>query len=229
MFYPFFDPTMVLLIPAVILAIWAQSRVRSTYRKYSQIRSASGITGAVAARRILDMKGLNDVEVIPVAGELSDHYDPRTKKVCLSEGIYNSPSVAALGIAAHEVGHAAQHAEGYTALKLRHLILMPANLGSTLAFPLFFIGFIFTSFKVLMDVGIIFFIGALAFQLITLPVEFDASRRALVTLKGSGFLAEHEVDQSRKVLSAAALTYVAAATMALTQLLRLLVLRGSRD
>ena len=225
----FWDPTMILLIPALILAFWAQGKVKGSYQKYSRIRSASGLTGATVARKLLNMNGLNDVEVEPVAGELSDHYDPRSRKVRLSEGIYNVGSIAALGIAAHEVGHAVQHSKGYAALKLRHALLMPANFGSTLAFPIFIVGFIFSSMNFLMDIGIILFLAALAFQLITLPVEFDASRRALVALRSTGIMADAEVDQARKVLAAAAWTYVAAATMALSHLLRLLILRGARD
>jgi len=226
----FFDPTMLLLIPAVVLAIWAQFKVRSAYRRFSEVRSVSGLTGAQVARRILNTQGLSDVKVEPTAGELSDHYDPRTRTVRLSEGIYGYDSVAALGIAAHEVGHAVQHAHHFAPLKFRHALLTPANLGSTLAFPMFFIGFLFSgSMGILMDIGIILFLAALAFQLITLPVEFDASRRALANLRGTGLLAEVEVIQARKVLTAAAWTYVAAAAMALTQLLRLLILRGSRE
>jgi len=227
--YPFFDPTFVLLIPAVALAFWAQSKVRRTYKKYSQIRSVSGLTGADVARQILNLQGLSDVEVEAVKGELTDHYDPRVRKVRLSEGIYNSGSLAALGIAAHEAGHATQHSNGYAPLKLRHALLMPANLGSNLAFPIFIVGFIFSSFEVLMDVGIILFVAALAFQLITLPVEFDASRRAMVTLRSTGILDNSEADQARKVLNAAAWTYVAAATMTLSHLIRLLILRGASD
>jgi len=229
MFFPMFDPTMVLLIPALILAFWAQARVHHAYRKFSEVRSASNLTGAQVARRILNTNGLQDVKVESVPGELSDHYDPRSRTVRLSEGIYNSPSVAALGIAAHEVGHAIQHHKGYIALRLRHAFLMPANLGSTLAMPLFLAGFFFTSLKILMDIGIFLFLGALAFQLITLPVEFNASKRALAQLTATGLLADFEVAKSRKVLNAAALTYVAAAAMALLQLVRLLILRESRD
>lgn len=229
MFYPFFDPTMVLLIPAVILALWAQNKVRSTYRKYSQVRSSSGLTGEKVARKILDQNGLNDVPIEAVKGELTDHYDPRKRVVRLSEGIFHRDSVAALGIAAHEVGHAVQHAQGFTPLKLRHVLLIPANIGSSMAMPLFFIGFFFSSINVLMDIGILIFVGALAFQLITLPVEFDASRRALAYLRGTGVMAEAEVGHARKVLSSAAWTYVAAAAMAVTQIIRLLVLRGARD
>ncbi|MBM3327984.1 MAG: zinc metallopeptidase [Calditrichaeota bacterium] len=229
MMFPFFDPTFVLLIPAMILAFWAQAKVKSAYQKYSEVRSAAGLTGAQVARKILNLNGINDVEVEAVEGELSDHYDPRSRKVRLSEGIYGSSSLAALGIAAHEVGHAIQHQKGYLALQLRHLFLWPANIGSTLAMPIFFVGLIFSSFKVLMDVGIILFLGALTFQLITLPVEFDASRRALAQLRGTGLMADYEISQTRKVLTAAAWTYVAAATVTLMHLLRMILLRNSRD
>jgi len=229
MMFPFFDPTFVLLIPAMIMALWAQAKVRRTYSRYSEIRSASGMTGADVARRILNTNGLTDVQVEAVEGQLTDHYDPRTRTVRLSEGIYRYGSVAALGIAAHEVGHAVQHSQGYAALKLRHTLLLPAQLGSNLAIPLFFVGMIFSSLKVLMDIGIIFFLGALVFQLITLPVEFNASRRALVMLRGTGLMADAEVDDARRVLNAAAWTYVAAVAMAVSQLLRLLLLRSSRD
>ncbi|MFC2150040.1 zinc metallopeptidase [Calditrichota bacterium] len=227
----FFDPTFVLLIPAMILAFWAQSKVKSTYRKFSLVDSVGGASGTQTARQILNMNGLNDVNIEEVAGELTDHYDPRSRTVRLSTFNASSHSVAAVGVAAHEVGHAIQHAKGYTALKLRHVLLKPANFGSTLAFPLFLIGMFFgTSFgkdlTFLMDVGIIFFLAALAFQVITLPVEFDASRRALVSLRSTGILHDKEVDGARKVLQAASWTYVAAATMALTQLIRLIVLRN---
>lgn len=229
MYYPFFDPTLVILIPAVIMAIWAQTRVRSVYRKYNRIDSSSGMSGADVARRILQQEGLEGVRIEAIKGDLTDHYNPRSKKVRLSETVYYSESVAALGIAAHEVGHAVQHARGNTALKIRHAFLLPANIGSTLAFPMFFVGFIFSSFNFLMDLGIALFVGALAFQLITLPVEFDASRRALAALSSTGIMTDNEVDQAREVLRAASWTYVAAATMALTQLLRLIVLRGDGD
>lgn len=229
MLFPIFDPTFLLLIPAMILAFWAQLRVKSTYRKFSEVASTSGLTGAQVARKILALEGVSDVEVEAVEGELTDHYDPRSKKVRLSEGIFGERSVAAFGIAAHEVGHAIQHHRGYAPLQLRHALLTPANLGSTLAMPLFFIGFLFSSFKVLMDVGIFFFLGALAFQLITLPVEFDASKRALAALRGSGLMDSNEVGMARSVLTSAAWTYVAAAAVSLMHLVRLLVLRGSRD
>lgn len=229
MLMPFWDPTFLLLIPGMILALWAQARVKSTYHKFSEVASSSGLTGAQVAKRILAAEGVTDVEVEAIEGELTDHYDPRARKVRLSSGIYGERSVAAFGIAAHEVGHAIQHNRGYAPLQLRHALLVPANLGSTLAMPLFLVGFIFSSFKVLMDVGIFFFLGALAFQLITLPVEFDASRRALASLRGSGMMHDSEVFMARKVLTAAAWTYVAAAAVSLMHLIRLLILRGSRD
>jgi Zn-dependent membrane protease YugP len=187
------------------------------------------MTGAQVARRLLDANGLGDVEVEKVEGNLTDHYDPRKRILRLSEGVYGSQSVAALGIAAHETGHAMQHGQGYLPLTVRASFVPVANLGSTLAFPLFLVGFIFTSFKVLMDVGIIFFAGAVLFHLITLPVELNASSRAITSLANGGYLVGEETRSAKAVLSAAAWTYIAAATMALTQLLRLLILRGMRD
>lgn len=228
--FPFmFDWTFILLLPALGFAIWAQSKVRGTYKKYSRIRCGVNITGAKVARRILDSQGLTDVEVVPVKGELSDHYDPRKRVVRLSEGVYGSPSLAALGIAAHETGHALQHKTGYAPLQLRSAIVPVAQFGSWLAFPLFFVGFIFASINWLMDVGILLFAGAVLFSLVTLPVEFNASSRAIRILSDGGYLGPDEVTGARKVLDAAAWTYVAAATMAILQLVRLLVLRDMRD
>jgi len=231
MFFPFFDPSMILLIPAFALALWAQARVKSTYRKFSEVASTSGMTGAQVAKRILAMEGISDVTVEPIEGELSDHYDPRTRTVRLSEGIFGINSVAALGIAAHEVGHAIQHNRNYAPLGIRHALVGPANIGSTLAMPLFIVGMIFSAgqLKILMDIGIFLFLGALVFQLVTLPVEFNASSRALAALQGSGLMASSEVGMARKVLNAAAWTYVAAAAVSLMTLIRLLVLRNSRD
>lgn len=225
----FFDPTMILLIPPLILMFWAQSKVKGSYKKYSQISSSSGMTGYQIARMILNKHGLNNIDIEPVSGELTDHYDLRKRKVFLSESIYNETSIASLGIAAHEVGHAIQHAKSYTPLTLRNALLKPASIGSNLAFPIFIVGMIFTSFSFLMTWGILLFSAALVFQLVTLPVEFDASRKALVNLRESGIVAESEVDQAKKVLSAAALTYVAAATMTLTHLLRMIILRNYSD
>jgi len=224
----FYDPTMLLLIPAIILALWAQHLVKSTYAKYSKIAAASGMTGSTVAERLLRDSGLNDVELQEVEGKLTDHYDPRTKTLRLSTSISRSRSVAALGVAAHEVGHAIQHRKAYGAFHIRQSIFPVANLGSTLAFPLFFIGFLFT-IPLLRDMGIILFSGAVLFQVVTLPVEFNASSRALSLLQSSGYLVEGEVDQAKKVLNAAALTYVAATAVAVIHLLRLLILRGGRD
>ncbi len=222
----FFDSTMILLIPALILAIWAQIKVKSTYKKYQKISSSRGLSGAEAAKQILHQSGIYDVEVKAVSGNLSDHYDPRSKQVCLSEANYRGSSLAALAIAAHEVGHAIQHHTGYAALQLRHSILPVTNIASWAAFPLFFLGFILhTSF--LINLGIIFFGAVVAFHFVTLPVEFNASSRALKQLESQGLLMSQEVSGARKMLSAAALTYVAAATMALLQLIRLILI--SRD
>ncbi len=224
-----FDWTFILLLPALGFALWAQSKVRGTYRKYSQIRSRANITGAQVARRILDSQGLSGVKVEATKGELTDHYDPRTRVVRLSEVVYGSTSLAALGVAAHETGHALQHKFGYAPLQLRSTLVPVAQFGTWLAFPLFFIGFIFTSIHWLMDVGILFFAAAVLFSLVTLPVEYNASARAMKILSSGGYLSPDETTGARKILDAAAWTYVAAATMAVLQLVRLLVLRGSRD
>jgi len=224
----FFDPTFILLLPALGLALWAQYRVKSTYKKYSQVASATGLTGAQVARRLLDDGGLSAVPIENVSGKLSDHYDPRTRTLRLSQGTSQSRSVAALGVAAHEVGHALQHRDAYSAFQMRQSIFPAANLGSTLAFPFFFAGMLF-SVPLLQTLGIVFFGGALLFQLVTLPVEFNASSRALALLTDRGILAQDETRQAKRVLDAAALTYVAATIMALMQMLRLILLSGSRD
>jgi len=221
----FWDPTYILLIPALILAFYAQAKVQSAYKKYSQIRNARGMTGYQAALELLRINGLTDVDVEEVSGTLSDHYDPRTKKVRLSSGNYRSDSLAAVSIAAHEVGHAIQHAKRYVPLQLRASILPVTSLGSWLAFPLFLIGF-FLRTPFLMDLGILFFSGVVVFHLVTLPVEFNASNRALVQLNEHGFLTQTEVTGAKKVLNAAALTYVAATAMAAMQLIRLIILRN---
>lgn len=224
----FYDPTFLLLIPAIVLALWAQHMVKSTYDKYSKVPAAVGLTGGDVAGKLLQDSGLNDVALEEVEGKLTDHYDPRSKTLKLSTAIAGSRSVAAIGVAAHEVGHAIQHRTAYGAFNLRQSIFPVANLGSTLAFPLFFAGFLFTA-PVLMDVGIFLFAGAVLFQVVTLPVEFNASSRALTMLQSRGFLAEEEIGQARKVLRAAALTYVAATAVAVLHLLRLVLLRGARD
>ncbi|RMF57656.1 MAG: zinc metallopeptidase, partial [Calditrichaeota bacterium] len=204
----FWDPTMILLIPALLLAFYAQYKVRSTYNKYSKIQNARGLTGYDAARHLLQINGIYDVEVEEVEGVLSDHYDPRDKTVRLSTENYRGASLAGVAVAAHEVGHVIQHATGYVPLKIRHSILPVTNLGSMAAFPLFFIGFLFGA-PILMDLGIVFFAGVVLFHLVTLPVEFNASNRAMKQLVNHGLLARQEASAAKKVLNAAALTYVA--------------------
>ncbi len=223
----FWDYTIFLIIPPLLLALYAQHKVKSTFEAFSRKNARSGITGAEAARQILETRGAGSVEIERVSGRLSDHYAPRKKKLRLSEGVYGSRSLAALGVAAHEAGHALQHKSGYVPLHLRNLIYPVASFGSTLAFPLFFIGFIFSSSgpSLLMDIGILLFAGAVLFSVLTLPVEFNASRRALTLLKSGNFLNQNELMGARKVLSAAALTYVASTAMAIMQLVRLLILR----
>jgi Zn-dependent membrane protease YugP len=228
----FFDPTMVLVLPALVFAFLAQWKVSSTYQKYSKVPAANGRTGREIALAIMQRNGVTDVSVQPVGGVLSDHYDPRTKMVSLSEQNYSERSIASIAVAAHEVGHVLQHHEGYVPLQFRTAIAPVAGFGSMLAFPLFFIGLFFRIPNVspfLMDLGILFFTGAVLFQAVTLPVEFDASRRALVQLSSTGAVMPEEVAQAKKVLDAAALTYVAAAAMAALQLLRLILIRNSRN
>jgi Zn-dependent membrane protease YugP len=227
----FWDYTIIFLIPPLLLALYAQQKVRSTYRRFSQVGASSRISAAEMASRILGMSGAGNVKIEKARGQLTDHYDPRKQVLRLSEGVYESSSLAALGIAAHETGHAIQHHAGYAALRLRNAIYPVASLGSTLAFPLFFIGFIASSKgpSILMDIGILLFAGAVAFSLITLPVEFNASKRALAMLQEGRYLTQQELGGARKVLSAAALTYVAATAMAAMQLLRMFLIRQSRD
>ena len=224
----FFDPTFALLIPCIVLALYAQSKVKRTYAKFSKIGSSAGLSGAETARRLLRENGIVDVAVEEVGGMLTDHYDPRDKVVRLSTDIYRGHHLAGLAVAAHEVGHAMQHASGYFALNLRHSFLPVANIGTWAAFPLFMIGFFFNT-PLLMDIGILFYVVVLSFQVITLPVEFNASSRAMVQLVDGRYLAAEEGVLARKVLNAAALTYVAATATSLMHLVRLLILRGSRD
>ena len=225
MFLPIFDPTMVLLIPAIILAVWAQNKVSRAFKKFSRIANQSGLTGAQVARRILDQNGLNDIPVEATSGFLSDHYDPMKRRVVLSEANYANPSVAAMAVAAHEVGHAIQHANGYAMLRLRGALAGPVQFGSFLAWPIVIIGFLFAS-PGLIDAGIILFSLVVAFHVVTLPVEFDASRRAIAILSTDGYVLPVETDGAKKVLSAAAWTYVAAAAGAVLTLIRLFLLRG---
>lgn len=228
--YGFFgiDPTYILLIIGMLLSLAASAKLKSTFSVYKKIRSASGLTGAETAQRVLRCAGITDVQVVPISGSLTDHYDPRSKKVCLSEDVYNRTSLAAVGVAAHECGHAVQHATNYAPLNLRSAIVPVANIGSTLSWPLFLAGLIF-SIRPLLTIGIVLFSLAVFFQLITLPVEFNASSRALKMLEGTGILGVEEVAGSRKVLTAAALTYVAALASSILQLLRLIILAGGRN
>ena len=227
-----FDPTFFLLIPAMVFAFWAQHKVKSTYEKFAQVPAANGMTGRDMARSIMQRNGVTDVQIEPVAGALSDHYDPGAKTVRLSADIYGGQSIAAIAVAAHEVGHVLQDHEGYLPLRMRSSFAPVAGFGSNLAMPLFFIGLIFGTRlgigSLLMDLGILFFAAAVVFHVVTLPVEFDASRRALAQLTSSGAVMPQEVAGAKKVLDAAALTYVAAAAMAALQLIRLLMLRNSR-
>lgn len=227
-----FDPTFILLLPAMAFAMWAQWKVQATFNEYSRVRSASGRVGRQMALDIMARNGVTGVQVEPVAGVLSDHYDPGARKVRLSEPNFDGASVASIAVAAHEVGHVLQHHEGYLPLQIRSGLAPVVGFASMAATPLFFIGLFFMRGMkfggLLMDLGIVFFAGAVLFHLITLPVEFDASKRALVQLSDSGALREHEIAGAKKVLDAAALTYVAAAAMAALQLVRLLVLRNDR-
>lgn len=229
--YPFLwgDPTFLLLIPAFILAVYAQMRVQGTFARFLRVQARSGYTGAQVARLLLDANQLQDIPVEIAPGRLTDHYDPRRKVMRLSADVYHGRSLAALGVAAHETGHAVQHSQAYLPLAVRNSVFPIANIGTTLAFPLFVLG-LFMASGWLMDLGIILFTAAVAFQVVTLPVEFNASGRALAMLDSQGILTRgDEIDGAKKVLNAAALTYVAAAAVSLLQLFRLLLLRGSRD
>ncbi|MDU2226749.1 MAG: zinc metallopeptidase [Clostridium perfringens] len=231
MFYPYYiDPTYLILIPAILISAWAQFKVSSTFNKYSTVRSINGYTGAQVARILLNDAGLQEVEIQQVPGRLSDHYDPRAKVLRLSSDVYGSTSVASIGVAAHEVGHAIQDKESYSALVFRNAIVPVVNFSSSLSWILFFIG-ILLSYSTLVTIGIILFSVVVLFQLVTLPVEFNASSRALKLLEERGILYDKEVDGARKVLSAAALTYVAATLMAVLQLVRLIAIsnRNSND
>ncbi|MFO7660456.1 MAG: zinc metallopeptidase [Candidatus Cloacimonadaceae bacterium] len=221
------DPTFLLLIPVLILAFYAQSKVKGNYKKYLQMQSSVNLSGSEVARTILDRNGLQSVQVLPVEGVLTDHFDPRSNEVHLAKEVFYGKSVSSITIAAHEVGHALQYATGYAPLKIRASILPVANLGSTLAFPLFIAGLLF-SITGLMDIGIVLFAAALLFHLVTLPVEYNASNRAFQQLGDRIIIHPDEMKAARKVLNAAALTYVASTLMALMNLLRLIFLRSSR-
>lgn len=227
--YGFYDPTYILVLIGVILSLWASFKVKSTFAKYSKVRSMSGITGAEAAERILNSSGIYDVSIQRVRGDLTDHYDPRNKVLRLSDTVYGSNSIAAIGVAAHECGHAIQHNTSYTPLKLRSAIVPVANIGSMLSWPIILLGLILGASQSFINFGIILFSFAVLFQLITLPVEFNASKRAVQRMGELGILHGDELNKSGKVLNAAALTYVAAATASILQLLRLVLLFGGRS
>lgn len=226
-YYWRFDPTYLLIIIGMLLSLAASAKLKSTFAVYRGRRSASGLTGAEAARRILNAAGITDVQIVPVSGSLTDHYDPRSKTVRLSEDIYGQTSLAAVGVAAHECGHAIQHHIDYAPLSIRSALVPVANFGSALSWPLFFAGLIF-SIQPLLTLGIVLFSFAVLFQLVTLPVEFNASSRALHMLESTGILSRDENSGARKVLRAAALTYVAALASSILQLLRLIILAGGR-
>lgn len=225
----FWDPTFLLLIPAMLFGLWAQFRVKSAYQAGLQVAARRGLSGREVAQRLLTAQGLSQVGVRATQGQLDDHYDPRNRTVNLSPAVHDGSSLASLAIAAHETGHALQHAQSWAPLTLRSAMAPTVGFASTLAFPLFFIGFIFSSVRMLMDVGILFFAGAVLFHMVTLPVEFDASRRAMALLRDGRYLEVDEAAGAKKVLDAAALTYVAAAAVSVMHLVRLLVLRNSRD
>lgn len=227
-FFYGFDPTYFLVLIGVVLSLLASARVKSTYAKYSRERSLSGMTGAQAAQRILSMAGIYDVTVQHVAGNLTDHYDPRNKTLNLSDSVYGSASVAAVGVAAHECGHAIQHDRGYAPLKLRSSLAPVASIGANISWPIILVGLLLGGSPLLIKIGILMFSLAVVFQLITLPVEFNASRRAINLLEETGVLYADELPKTRKVLNAAALTYVAAAASSILQLLRLVLLFGNR-
>ncbi|WP_092561823.1 zinc metallopeptidase [Anaeromicropila populeti] len=226
MFY-YWDPTYILILIGALLSLGASAMVRSTYGKYSRVRNIAGLTGAQAAERILRNAGIYDVRIERVSGDLTDHYDPRNKVLRLSDTVYGSASIAAVGVAAHECGHAVQHDKSYVPLTIRSTIVPVVQFGSFLSWPLIILGFMLRG-QLLITLGIVLFSAVVAFQIITLPVELNASRRALVLLEQGGILYRDEVNQAKKVLNAAALTYVAAAAASILQLLRLIILFGGR-
>ena len=228
--YYYWDPTYILVVIGAVICMIASARVKGTFNKYSQLRSMSGMNGAQVAQRVFQAAGIYDVQVRHVSGSLTDHYDPRTKTVNLSDPVYNATSVAALGVAAHECGHAIQHAKSYAPLSIRSALVPIANFGSMLAWPVILIGLFFNtrSSGLIIDIGILLFSAAVLFQLVTLPVEFDASRRALVMLRTQGILADDELRYTRRVLKSAALTYVASAAAAILQLLRIILITNGR-
>jgi len=227
LFWYYDEYYLLLVLPAVILAMIAQSTVRSAYSKFSKVQTRRSVTGAEAAQQILYANGVRDVSIEPVAGNLTDHYDPRKNVIRLSEGVYHSSSVSAVGIAAHEAGHAVQYAEGYGPIRLRSAIIPITQFGSSITMPLILIG-LFLSMPLLVNLGLLFFALAIVFQVITLPVEFNASSRAIRALESSGMYEYDEIDNAKKVLNAAAMTYLAALAVSLAQFVRLLMLGRNR-
>jgi len=223
----FFDSTIIILLPAIALTIYAQYKVKTVYAKYSKVAAKNGLSGREVAEELLLKNDLGNIKIEPIKGSLSDHYDPRKKSLSLSQGVYYGKSIAAQGIVAHEIGHALQDSVKYFPLALRSNLVPAANIGSRMAIPLFLIGFLF-SFSSLMDIGIVVFSLAVLFQIVTLPVEFDASKRAVKLLSKGSIISDTEAVLVKKVLNAAALTYVAATAVAVMQLLRLIILRDRR-
>lgn len=218
----------ILVVPAIIISMIAQAKVSSTFRKYSQVHSVRKLTGQFAAEDILRSNGVYDVSVVPIGGNLTDHFDPRSKKIGLSQPVYDSTSVAAIGVAAHESGHALQYAQGYLPIKLRNMVLPIAQFGSNAAVPLAILGLIF-GIEILVNFGILLYTAIVLFQVVTLPVEFNASRRAIAILRTRGTLNDEELKGAKKVLTAAAMTYVAGMLTSLLSLLRLILLARNRD
>lgn len=227
MFYGFDIYYFILIIPALLFGLWAQSQVNANFAKYSKIGTMRGMTGAEAAEFILNQNGIYDVEVRHISGNLTDNFNPRNKTINLSDSVYGSTSIAALGVAAHEAGHAVQHAVNYKPIRIREMIIPVTQIGSWLYLPIIMIGFVLSS-QYLVDLGIVLFSTLAIFQLVTLPVEFNASDRAIKTLEGSGILYGDEITGAKRVLKAAALTYVAALVSSLAQLLRLILIFGGR-
>ena len=234
-FFYYFDPTYILVVIGLIISVWAQVTVQSTFNKYSRVRVSRGVTGADAARQVLSHGGVHGVSIKSIRGSMTDHYDPRDNSISLSETVGGVSTAAAIGVAAHEAGHALQHAQGYSPIKLRMAIIPVCNFASSLAMPLFILGLLFASWNpetgfglLMMQAGILAFSVAVFFQVVTLPVEFNASRRAMAALEASGYYTDEELDGARKVLRAAAMTYVAALAVSLLQLLRLIILSNNR-
>lgn len=226
--YMLYYATGVIMIPVLLFSFYCQIKVKRAFRRYSSVHAMCGMTGAQAAARLLQLNGITDVQIRQIGGTLTDYYDPKNKEICLSGDVYNATSVAAIGVACHEAGHACQHAQGYAPLKIRNAAIPATRIGSSLGIPLVLLGMVFT-WRPLIMVGIVLYALVALFQLLTLPVEFNASRRALQTIESNQFLTEQEYRGAKKVLTAAALTYVAALASALATLLWLLLLAGRSD